>query len=160
MAALEELKELEDRVRQRMQELRPLVAEFEELEQVAKRLGVDTDQPAPVARRRRSTATRSRSRASTNGGSTSARTRTPRGSRASATKSARTRTRTRGRSKSPQARGERAEQLLQIVKKRPGITVREAAQELQVDPTYLYRVVRQLERSGSVKKNGRELQPT
>jgi hypothetical protein len=39
---LDELKGLEDRVRERMGELRPLVAEYRELEQVAERLGIKT----------------------------------------------------------------------------------------------------------------------
>src|SRR4051794_26769310 len=39
MSVLDELRSLEDRVTQRMRELRPAVAEYHELEQVAARLG-------------------------------------------------------------------------------------------------------------------------
>ena len=40
MSVIDDLKGLEDRVAQRMTELRPLVDEYRELEQVAERLGV------------------------------------------------------------------------------------------------------------------------
>src|SRR6478735_3599598 len=50
--------------------------------------------------------------------------------------------------------GQRSEQLVALVKANPGITVREAAGELGVDPTSLYRVVRRLEESGALRKTG------
>ena len=55
MSVIDELKGLEDRVAQRMTELRPLVDEYRELEQVAQRLGVSASAPAdaPARRRRR-----------------------------------------------------------------------------------------------------------
>src|SRR4051812_50197691 len=94
-----------------MTELRPLVDEYRELEQVAQRLGVtpsaaDTPSPPRRTRRRR------------------ARTRT------AAPASAGGRARTNGR----------RDQLLEMVKARPGITVREIGSELGVDPTSLYRI--------------------
>jgi hypothetical protein len=45
------------------------------------------------------------------------------------------------------------------VRGRPGLTVRQAAQELGVDPTGLYPVVRRLEKRGDLRKNGRALEP-
>jgi hypothetical protein len=62
VSVIDDLKGLEDRVAQRMKELRPLVDEYRELEQVAERLGVpppvaaDTA-PAPARRARRSSRT-------------------------------------------------------------------------------------------------------
>jgi hypothetical protein len=55
--------------------------------------------------------------------------------------------------------GGRRDQLLAMVKARPGITVREAGSELGVDPTSLYRIVHRLERDGALEKRGRELVP-
>src|SRR4051812_37319776 len=117
-----------------MTELRPLVDEYRELEQVAQRLGVTAPAPAPApadppAPRRR---TRRRARSS-----------------AAATASAGARARTNGR----------RDQLLAAVKARPGITVREVGAELGVDPTSLYRIVHRLEQDGALQKRGRELRP-
>ena len=53
----------------------------------------------------------------------------------------------------------RRDQLLAIVKERPGVTVREVGAELGVDPTSLYRIVHKLEQDGALRKNGRELLP-
>jgi len=132
VSVIDELKGLEDRVAQRMTELRPLVDEYRELEQVAQRLGVTAPAPAPAdspAPRRR---TRRRARSS-----------------AAATASAGTRARTNGR----------RDQLLAAVNARPGITVREIGAELGVDPTSLYRIVHRLEQDGALQKRGRELRP-
>jgi uncharacterized membrane protein len=164
---LDDLKRLEDRVRDRMGELRPLVAEYRELEQVAERLGIKTDPEmasgtvaaAQSARRgaragtgpRRASPTRTRA-------SRTARVSQPSGTPGS--RSARTpasgASRQAGRRRSA---GQRQQQVLELVNERPGITVREVGQQLGVDPTSLYRVVRKLEEEGRVKKQGRELQP-
>jgi phage terminase small subunit len=129
VSVIDDLKGLEDRVAQRMMELRPLVDEYRELEQVAQRLGVTPaappDTPSPASRRRR------RARPST-------------------AKNARGRARTNGR----------RDQLLEMVKARPGITVREIGSELGVDPTSLYRIVHRLEADGALQKRGRELLPS
>jgi hypothetical protein len=129
VSVIDELKGLEDRVTRRMQELRPLVDEYRELEQVAARLGVsppaNTDAPSSPARSRRA-ARRARTAAAAGG-----------------------RTRSNGR----------RDQLLAMVKARPGITVREVGTELGVDPTSLYRIVHRLEQDGALEKRGRELLP-
>jgi len=134
VSVIDELKGLEDRVAQRMTELRPLVDEYRELEQVAQRLGVSApasvDTPAPTRRTRR----RARSSAPP-----AAKAATGNGTRA----------RTNGR----------RDQLLAVVKARPGITVREVGAELGVDPTSLYRIVHRLEQDGALQKRGRELRP-
>ena len=131
MSVVDELKGLEDRVAQRMTELRPLVDEYRELEQVAQRLGVTASAPADTPAPRRRTRRRARS------------------SSAPATASAGTRARTNGR----------RDELLAAVKARPGITVREVGAELGVDPTSLYRIVHRLEQDGALQKRGRELRP-
>jgi Homeodomain-like domain len=130
VSVIDELKGLEDRVARRMKELRPLVDEYHQLEQVAQRLGVTPP-------------------AATDAASAPARGRATRRGR-TATASART-----GRSRS----NGRREQLLAMVKERPGITVREVGTELGVDPTSLYRIVHRLEQDGALQKRGRELLP-
>jgi hypothetical protein len=125
-----------------MKELEPAVAEYQELQQAAERLGIDVAaSPVPAAsrgsRRRRAT------RKSASGP----------GASAASAKPARRRSR---RSVTP---GQRQQQLLELVQNRPGISVREAATELGVDPTGLYRVVRRLEERGDVRKSGRQLEP-
>jgi Mn-dependent DtxR family transcriptional regulator len=130
VSVIDELKGLEDRVARRMTELRPLVDEYNELEQVAQRLGVAppaaTDTPSRPRRTRRR---RTRPGAATGTGG---------------------RARTNGR----------RDQLLEMVKARPGITVREIGSELGVDPTSLYRIVHRLEADGALQKRGRELLPS
>lgn len=129
MSVIDELKGLEDRVARRMTELRPLVDEYRELEQVAQRLGVTPSVAADTPPRPRRTRRRAAPAARTNGGATAGR------------------------------RNGRREQLLAAVKARPGITVREVGTELGVDPTSLYRIVHQLEQDGALQKRGRELLP-
>jgi len=130
VSVIDDLKGLEDRVAKRMSELRPLVDEYRELEQVAQRLGVTppTADAAPARRRPARRPTRTSDRATTPA--------------------------------TGRARGNgRRDQLLEMVKARPGITVREVGTELGVDPTSLYRIVHQLEKDGAVTKRGRELLP-
>jgi transposase len=74
-------------------------------------------------------------------------------------RSRRTRARSNAKSatnRAPRSNGRR-DQLLEVVKARPGITVREVGTELGVDPTSLYRIVHRLERDGALQKRGREL---
>ncbi|MBD0283487.1 MAG: winged helix-turn-helix transcriptional regulator, partial [Thermoleophilaceae bacterium] len=49
---------------------------------------------------------------------------------------------------------------LRLVNQRPGITVRQIANELGLDPTGLYRPVRKLEQEGAISKRGAALQPS
>lgn len=60
---------------------------------------------------------------------------------------------TRGRA------GKYDQSLTQLVARRPGVTVAQAAQELDVDATALYPVIRRLEARGALVKLGRELHP-
>ena len=154
MSLIDELKGLEDRVAERMKELRPLVDEYRELEQVAQKLGVSpatAGTPTPsrrgAARKRSGARSTNSSRATRGPGASRARTAAPPAADA-ATAGA-----TRGRSNG------RRDQLLDMVKARPGITVREVGSELGVDPTSLYRIVHRLERDGALEKRGRELIP-
>jgi transcriptional regulator with GAF, ATPase, and Fis domain len=146
MSVLDQFRDAEQRVAQRLKELEPAVAEYRELEAVAQRLGLNGTTAEPSARpaRRTGTARASRARAKRatgDGQSASTGQRGPRRSRRGA------------------APGQREEQLLALVRERPGITVADAGKALGVDPTGLYRVVRRLEQRGEVLKSGRNLQP-
>lgn len=153
MSLIDELKGLEDRVAERMKELRPLVDEYRELEQVAQKLGVSpgtaatpTPRPRAAARKRSSARSTNSSRATRGPGASRARTAAPPADAATAGVARR------------RSNGRRA-QLLEMVKARPGITVREVGSELGVDPTSLYRIVHRLEQDGALEKRGRELMP-
>jgi hypothetical protein len=143
MSVLDQFRDAEQRVVERLKELEPAVTEYRQLEQVAQRLGVDlgaTEAPRaqpgakPRARRSRSATT---SKPPTNGA-----------------------TGRRARRRRPTAApGQRAEQLLALVRQRPGITVADAGKALDVDATGLYRVVKGLEERGELRKEGRKLEP-
>jgi hypothetical protein len=77
-------------------------------------------------------------------GSRNARTR-----RAASANGRRTR-RTRGR----RGGATRANQALELVRGRPGITIPEIAKEMGIEPNYLYRVLPKLAQEGSIKKDG------
>jgi hypothetical protein len=90
----------------------------------------------------------------------------PRGSttaRTTATRATATRTRTRaaGRRASRGRRrgGTRANQALELVGKRPGITIPEIAKEMGIEPNYLYRVLPKLASAGQVKRSGQGWHP-
>ena len=55
--------------------------------------------------------------------------------------------------------GKYDEALTQLVARRPGVTVAQAAEELGVDATALYPPIRRLEAAGALVKLGRELHP-
>jgi hypothetical protein len=132
VSVIDELKGLEDRVARRMNELSPLVDEYRELEQVAQRLGVTPAATADTPAPPRPRRARRRTNATARGNG---------------------RTAGGGRSNG------RRDQLLAMVKARPGITVRDVGTELGVDPTSLYRIVHRLEQEGALQKRGRELLP-
>ena len=123
MSLIDELREMESRIVARLQELEPLVAEYDQLREEAERRGikVESKRPAAPARRKKAPAPK--------------------------------------RAKPPPPVTERQEQLLALVRAKPGITVAGAGRELGVDPTSLYRIVRRLESEGRLVKTGRLLQP-
>jgi hypothetical protein len=155
VSVLDDLRRVERDVVKRMEELQPLVDEYAELERVAQRLGVspsDSGSAAPPKATQPSSAQRARvtkkaaakrpaSKRSAQRSSSSARSASSRPRRAQAQP------------------GERREQVLRHVIAQPGITVREIGHELQVDPTSLYRSVRELSAAGSIVKRGHNLHP-
>jgi transposase len=151
MSIVDDLRGLESRLAKRMKELRPMVEEYQELEQIARRLGLADDPTGTEsAPRKPAASTRSATSRRKRAGSTGAN----RGRRRAARS-----TTTRPGGPAPSTSDGRQQQVAGIVQQRPGITVREVAAELGVDPTSLYRVVRRLEKDGTIKKQGRQLQP-
>jgi hypothetical protein len=145
LSVLNDLRGFEQRVAARLNELRPLVAEYEELQRVADRMGIDAAAPASAPRARPSRPRRTKPAQAT-------RKRT----RRTTTRGAASRTRPGG----TKATGaERRARILELVSERPGITVSEISKELGVDPPPLYRVVRKLQAEGIVKKEGAALRP-
>jgi hypothetical protein len=57
------------------------------------------------------------------------------------------------------APGQRQQDVLRLVSERPGITVAQLAEELNVDATGLYGVVRRLQANGQLRKDGTALHP-
>jgi hypothetical protein len=114
-------------VRDRMQELEPLIEEYRQLEGALAALEGGSSAPAPTRRNGRS--------ASSSAGS------------AGASGGAR-----RGRKKGS---GTRAGEALKLVDERPGITIPELAEAMGIKQNYLYRVMPTLAGEGKVVKSGR-----
>jgi hypothetical protein len=76
--------------------------------------------------------------------------------RARHARSPRTRGRGRGR---PRGTGKRAQQALELVRARPGITIRELADAMGIHANYLYRVMPTLESEGQVAKRDKGWHP-
>lgn len=73
-----------------------------------------------------------------------------------------TRRRTRRRPGRPRGRrggNTRANQALELVRNRPGITIPQLAQEMRIEPNYLYRVMPKLVSDGQVKRQGQGWHP-
>ena len=88
----------------------------------------------------------------------------PRGSAARATRTRTTRRTTappRARATRSTRRGgnTRAAQALELVRKRPGVTIPDLAKAMKIQPNYLYRVLPRLESDGQVKRQGQGWHP-
>lgn len=172
MSVLDQFRTAEEQVAKRLRELKPLVAEYHELEHVAQRLGISVNDDAPAAGARRPTSTktaRRRGRASATKARSAASKRVGNDDRGTAKASvvatparrARSPRGPAGNSRAGSSRTSRRQQdVLRLVKQRPGITVSEIAKELGVDATGLYRPVHKLEQDGAIVKRGVTLQPS
>jgi len=133
---LQQLKDAQQQVLARLQELEPLAREYETLKTEAQKLGLDVTQsarPTGTVKQpgRRATNARSAKRAP------KSRARTP--ARPAA---------------KPTTRGGRREQIVNIAASRGPLTVADIAKELAVNPTGLYRTVNQLVSEGKLTKDG------
>src|SRR4051794_1459790 len=121
------LDEKRKEIQARLKELRPLVDEFRRLEAAEAALSGVADGGRGGAQTAAAPARRAR-RAS-GGGS--------------------------GRRGRPRGSGTRAAQALDLVRERPGITIPELAQAMEIQQNYLYRVMPTLAEEGKVVKSGR-----
>jgi len=60
-----------------------------------------------------------------------------------------------GRRGRPRGSGPRANQALEVVRSKPGITVTELAETMSIKPNYLYRVLPTLQKEGKLRKRGK-----
>ncbi len=172
MSVLDDLRRAQEQVVARLQELEPLVSEYQELRQEADRLGLpvtaghaaspqadvapasadavpaeaDAAQadatPADATPADATPASRPAGRRRSRGQGGRAPKRQPGGSRGGGSRG-----------------GSREAQLLELIAAQPGITVTAAGKQLGVDPTGLYRPVRKLVADGRIDKQGAALHP-
>lgn len=159
MSLIEEARAVRQRIAARLQELEPLVREYDELRRAAAELGFDPadpsagaeeDGPAPAAPTP-PPASRERTGGRRRSGSSRSR-----GSGAS---------RSRGAAQpAPAGPGDESEELiaqvLEAVHDQPGQTVGDYARALNLAPTLLYRPVRELTTAGQIVKRNRQLYPS
>jgi hypothetical protein len=115
----------------RLNELKPLVDEYQRLEAASQALDGVSARPAAAA----SGGTRRRAARSTRSG------------------------RGTGRPGRPKGSGTRSKQALELVRTRPGITIPELADAMGIKQNYLYRVMPDLQKAGMVRKEGRGWHP-
>jgi ribosomal protein S25 len=168
MSLLDQVRKLEQEVRDRLKELEPLTREYEQLRKVAERLGLkDSEKPAEAEAEPQASTVARRGAARTGAGERSAPTRAKRRAKRSAARKraakpaakpsgARATSARRAASARP---GQRQDEVLRLVGEHPGITVRELGGRLGVDSTGLYRVVKRLTDEGRVRKDGPRLHP-
>jgi hypothetical protein len=64
-----------------------------------------------------------------------------------------------GRPRGRRGGNTRANQALELVQSKPGITIPQLAEELKIQPNYLYRVMPKLVADGKVKRDGQGWRP-
>jgi hypothetical protein len=124
------LEEKKREINTRLKELRPLVEEFQRLEAAAAAL-----EGLPAGRSGSAPAPARKRRGSSSTGSGTGRRGRPRGS------------------------GTRSKQALELVRTRPGISIPEIAEAMDIQQNYLYRVLPSLQKDGLVRKEGRGWHP-
>ena len=174
MSVLDEVRKLEQQVIDRLRELEPLVREYEQLREVAGRLGVEYEPAPPEPDGDTSPAgTGDTSRTRAGDARPASKTRAkrparkpaakgavkPAATRKPAAKTAAKPARSAGGRGSAARPGQRQDDVLRLVAEQPGITVRELGERLGVDSTGLYRIVTRLSETGRVRKDGRGLHP-
>jgi len=158
VTVLDDLRVVEERIAARIAELEPLVQEYNELQQIAERLGID---------RQRTLAAAAVADAKPQPAPAPAPTAPPKAAakphpaakpkpapKRRATKGAAVRRQPGGTQK---AGAERRERMLNLIRESPGITVPELSVALETDAPSLYRVVRKLQSDGVVAKDGKSL---
>jgi hypothetical protein len=80
-------------------------------------------------------------------------------SRATAASTTRTRRRGPGRPRGRRGGNTRANQALELVRSRPGITIPQVASAMKIEPNYLYRVMPKLVSEGLITRDGQGWHP-
>lgn len=119
------LEEKRREIQSRLKELKPLVDEYARLEAAERALAGVGDTPRAGAAPKRKSAPRSTGNNGT------------------------------GRRGRPKGSGQRAQQALELVRSRPGITIPEMAETMGIKQNYLYRVVPDLQKEGLLTKSGK-----
>lgn len=144
MSLIDEARAVHQRIAARLQELEPLVREYDELRRAAAQLGIDPADPAPPEETSeppaRAVAPPRRSPGRRRSGSGRAQNAAP----------------------AAPARngGELNERVLGAVRDQPGQTVADYARTLDLAATMLYRPVRELTTAGQIVKRNRQLYPS
>jgi hypothetical protein len=129
------LDEKRKEIQARLKELKPLVDEYSRLEAAERALsGVGATPRAAASSTAPRRGRRAASSSSGSGGSSSS---------------------SNGRRGRPRGSGTRSLQALELVRSRPGITIPELAEAMEIKQNYLYRVMPQLAEDGQVVKSGR-----
>lgn len=124
------LDEKRNELKARLDELRPLVEEYQRLEDAIAALdGVGSGGGTRTTSRRRGGA-------SSNGNGNG-----------------------NGRRGRPRGSGTRGKQALELVRSSPGITIPEIAEQMGIQQNYLYRVLPGLQKDGLIRKEGRGWHP-
>jgi hypothetical protein len=161
MSLADEVRTVRERVAARLSELEPLVREYDELMKLADELGIEV----PDRRGSRAPASAAvqgaRGSAGENAASAESATAAPkRRSRQAAGSPARSkaaRPRRRRAQGETETGAERDARVIDALRAHPGSTITDLASMLGVQPTSLYRPVRELTTSGAVVKRGRGL---
>lgn len=127
------LEEKRKEIDTRLRELRPLVDEFQRLEQASAAL------------------------AGVKGSTAGSSGRSARGSQRAGTR--RRKSSGSGKRGRPRGSGKRAIQAHELVSARPGITIPELADTMKIQTNYLYRVMPTLQAEGKVRKEGKGWHP-
>jgi outer membrane biosynthesis protein TonB len=186
VTVLDDLHLMEERIAARIAELEPLVQEYNELQQIAERLGIDRERaaaaakkaaakpkaaaaepkpvpappptakaepvaPAPAAEPKPAAKAKAKAAAKPKAKPKAPAKRKPAAKRRAA-KGAAVRRQPGGTQK---AGAQRRERMLDLIRERPGITVPELSEALEVDAPSLYRVVRKLQSDGTIAKDGK-----
>jgi outer membrane biosynthesis protein TonB len=186
MSVLEELRAMETRIAARLAELEPLVQEYNELQAIAARLEIDTaaaaarapkaaaePKPAPkaVAKPAPKAAAKPAPKAAAKPKAKPKPKSKPKAKAKAKARAAAPRTKAAAKpvtgpavrrqpGGTQRAGAERREAMLALIREKPGITVPELSDALDVDAPSLYRVVRRLISDGTIAKNGKALRAT
>jgi CRP-like cAMP-binding protein len=129
------LQEKQREIKARLDELKPLVAEYERLKDAHDALEGVGRSSSGGSSARSGAAAKPRARRASSGGDGSGQRGRPRGS------------------------GPRSKQALELVRSKPGITIPEIAESMGIAQNYLYRVMPELQKDGMVRKEGRGWHP-